>query len=152
MQSDTWKCFNWFQGKPEQRILNWRRYRHHLTDDHLAQVSRDWARCPIMLNYLQPDDAQGWPDAWQLIGGGNYCDVARALGMFYTLYYSDYRHRDHLLLQCYKDQENHQYLNLVICPQEKYMLNYSLGEVVNTSAVPPQAQLMNSLTYKDLPI
>ena len=152
MQSDTWNYTNWFNGKPEQRILNWRRYRHHISDNHLEHVATDWANCPVISNLLQPDDPTDWPDAWTLIGNGSYDDVGRALGMFYTLYYSDYRHRDDMVLKCYMDRKNHQYLNLLFCEQEKYMLNYSLGEVVNTTAIEPTAILLNTLTAKDIKI
>jgi hypothetical protein len=50
------------------------------------------------------------------------------------------------------DRKNHQYLNLLFCEQEKYMLNYSLGEVVNTTAIEPTAILINTLTAKDIKI
>jgi len=81
-----------------------------------------------------------------------YCDISVALGMFYTLYYSNYRHRDTMMLQCFKDQKNHQYLNLLILPQEQYMLNYSWGQVVNTSTIHSEVLLINTLTKNDLKI
>ena len=152
MPSDLWKCYNWFSGRSEQRIINWRRYRQNLQENHAAMVAQDWAQCPVITHYLIPDNAENWPDPWQLISAGMYCDVARALGMFYTLYYSDYRHRDSMMLQCIKDQENHQFLNLVILPEEKYMLNYNLGGIVNTSTIDSKVQIINTLTAKDLKI
>lgn len=150
MQSDTSKCFDWFNGKPEQRILAWRHYRQTLTSNHLQRVAEIWANCPLVNNYLEPDFPENWPDPWALISSGLYCNLARALGMFYTLYYSDYQHKQELRIVCYKDIGNHQYLNLVVSGPEKYMLNYNLGQVVNTCAVPPKAQLINSLTYQNI--
>jgi hypothetical protein len=152
MQSDMWSRCNWFTGKPEQRILNWRNYRQNLGPDHLHQVARDWATCPLMGNYLTLDDPASWPDPWTLIGQGIYCDAARALGMFYTLHYSDYRHRDTLMLQCFKDIKNHQYLNLVNCESGKYMLNYDLGAIVNIDTIHIGLELVNNLTIKNLPV
>ena len=152
MHSDSWKCSNWFTGKAEERILNWRRYRQSLTENHAQSVAEIWAQCPVVSNYLTIDNPDSWPDAWQLISNGMYCDTGVALGMFYTLYYSDYRHRDTMMLQCFKDQKNHQYLNLLILPEEKYMLNYSWGQVVNTSAIHSEVLLINTLTKNDLKI
>jgi hypothetical protein len=152
MPSDTSNPIDWFTGRPEQRILNWRCYRQNLAPDHQVKVARDWATCPLMVNYLTLDDPSSWPDAWTLIGQGMYCDAARALGMYYTLYYSDYRHRDHMVLQCYRDRKNHQYLNLVNCESGKYMLNYDLGAVVNISTIGDGLELINNLTYKNLKI
>lgn len=152
MPSDIWKCYNFFQGRSEQRILNWRNYRQHLTENHLSTVASDWSQCPVIGHYLEPDNNRHWPDPWQLISSGIYCDVSRALGMFYTLCLSDYRHRNSLMLVCYKDMKNHQLLNLVISPEEKYMLNYSLGSLVNISTIDNQLQLINSLTVNDFDI
>lgn len=152
MPSDSWKCYNWFSGKSEERILNWRRYRNSLSLNPAAQVAADWAECPTISNYLTHDNPADWPDAWQLISTGMYCDIGVALGMFYTLYYSNYRHRNTMVLQCFKDQKNHQYLNLLILPEEKYMLNYSWGQVVNTSTIHSEVLLINTLTKNDLKI
>ena len=143
MQLDTWK---WFNGRTEDRILNWRNYRKTLQPDYVSQVAADWAQCPLEHRYLNIDDPTDWPDAWSLIGAGHYCDCARALGMFYTLYYSDYRHCDTMVLQCFKDRKNHQYLNLVNCEGGKYMLNYQLGAVVNISTIGPDVDLINTVT------
>ena len=152
MQLDTLKCYNWFSGKSADRILNWRSYRRSIANNHLQNIARDWAKCPIIPNYLEYDDCRHWPDPWTLISEGNYCKLGRALGMFYTLYYSDYRHRNTMMLQCFKDRKNHQYLNLVNCESGKYMLNYQLGAVVNISTIGPEADLINTVTIDHLPV
>lgn len=152
MLSDTLKCYNWFTGKADTKILEWRSYRRSIANDHLQIVARDWAKCPIIPNYLEYDDARHWPDPWTLITEGNYCDLGRALGMFYTLYYTSYPFRDTMTIEVYKDRENHEYLNLVKCENGLYTLNYSLGQVVNNLTVSPTAELINSVNYKTLKI
>jgi hypothetical protein len=152
---NTWKAqteFNWFSGKPETRIIQWRRFRKWLDTcpDPVLQVAQAWAACPISGHMLEPDDHRHWPDAWTLIGQGDYCEVGRGLGMFYTLVYSSYRHRDVLVLEYYHDTKNHQTLNLVNCEAGKYMLNYSLGMAVNRAAIDPSALLIRTTTSRDL--
>jgi len=152
MQLDTLKCYNWFSGKSANRILQWRSYRRSIASNHLQIVARDWACCPLIPNYLEYDNYRNWPDPWTLISDGNYCNLGRALGMYYTLYYTSYPFRDTMIIEVYKDRENHEYLNLVRCEDGLYTLNYSLGEVVNNLTVLKSAELINSVTHKNLKI
>ena len=152
MQLDTLKCYNWFSGRSDNKILEWRSYRRSIASNHLQIVAQDWARCPLVPNYLEYDDCRDWPDPWTLVSEGNYCDVARALGMFYTLYYTSYPFRDTMKIEIYKDRKNHEYLNLLRCEDGLYTLNYSVGEVVNNLTVPSTAELINSVTHKNLKI
>ena len=78
--------------------------------------------------------------------------MGRALGMFYTLYYTSYPFRDTMIIEVYKDRENHEYLNLLRCEGGLYTLNYNVGEVVNNLTVPPTAELINSVNCKTLKI
>lgn len=152
MQSDTSKCYNWFSGKSAERILQWRSYRRSVVSNHLQNIATHWAKCPLVPNYLEYDDYRNWPDPWTLISEGNYCDLGRALGMFYTLYYTSYPFRDTMTIEVFKDRQNHEYLNLVRCEEGLYTLNYSLGQVVNKLTVSPTAELINSVTKKNLKI
>jgi len=152
MLSDTLKCYNWFSGNSAYRILQWREYRRNIASNHLQIIAKDWAKCPIIPNYLEYDDCRDWPDPWTLVSEGNYCDIARALGMFYTLYYTSYPFRDTMKIEIYKDRKNHEYLNLLRCEDGLYTLNYNIGEVVNSLSVPESAELINIVTHKNLKI
>jgi len=151
MQSDIWKCYNWFQGRAEDRILNWRRYRETLDTDHLDTVAKDWAAAPVIHNYLDPENFTQWPTAWELISEGKFCDVGCALGMYYTLFYSNYPQRNTMKLEYYRDRKNHRLLNLLNCEQGKYMLNYSLGEIVNNRYI-ASSELVYSIDHSYLKI
>ena len=35
--------------------------------------------------YLHWDDQPAWPDPWQLLSDNVYCDLAKALGIMYTI-------------------------------------------------------------------
>jgi hypothetical protein len=93
-------------------------------------VARVWASAPTR-NYLTQDDQSNWPDPWTLISDNCYCDVAVALGIFYTLYLSNYPQKESLRLVGYRLRKNHKEYNLVVCEEEKYVLNYDWGHVVN---------------------
>ena len=152
MQLDTLKCYNWFSGKSDNKIIEWRSYRRSIANNHLQSIAKDWAKCPIITNYLEYDDARYWPDPWTLISEGNYCELARALGMYYTLYYTSYLFRDTMTIEVYRDREKHEYLNLVRCEGGLYTLNYNLGEVVNNLTISSTAELINRVDYKNLPV
>ena len=123
----------WFNGRSEQRILDWRQFRQNLTSwpDDLEKGAKTWAKAPL-INHLHQDHPEAWPEPWQLISDNLYCDIGVALGMFYTLYYSSYPHKESMRMVGYKLRSSHKEVNLVICEEEKYVLNYELGRVVNT--------------------
>lgn len=134
----------WFNGRTEDRILEWRKFRKTLINwpSDLDMVAKTWAKAPIR-NYLTQDHPEQWPKPWDLISDNSYCDIAVALGMFYTLYHSSYPHKETLRLVGYKLRSEHKEFNLVLCEEEKYVLNYELGGVVNI----PDVSQLGTVTY-----
>jgi hypothetical protein len=124
----------WFDGPAEQRILAWRNFRKSLLvwPNDLEKVAATWAKAPTRSYLSQDDSPSGWPDPWQLITDNIYCDVSVALGMFYTLYLSNYPHKETMQLVGYKLRKSHKEVNLVFCETGKYSLNYEWGRVVNS--------------------
>ena len=143
-----------FSGRPEQKILDWREFRTHLDiwPNSIFTVAEKWAKAPLSNIYLAYDHVEKWPDAWSLINDGIYCDISVALGMFYTLYYSAYRQKDLMKIECYKLVDKHQILNLVNLEDGKYMLNWSVGEAVNILSLGALPEPMYTVTAQDLPI
>lgn len=141
-----------FNGRPEQRILAWREFRKSLNNwpNDLNSVAEAWKLAPQIGHYLTFDKIEDWPDAWQLMSENMFCDVGLALGMFYTLYYSSYPHKNSLQMQGIRLQKNHQDINLVICEGGKYVLNYHYGSVVNILAVPTDGMINYTLSPKEL--
>ena len=138
----------------QERILNWREFRLQLKNwpESIDTVAQIWSKAPITNNYLVYDDPKHWPDAWQLINDGIFCDISIALGMFYTLYYSSYPHKDTMQIEHYDIPPKHQTLNLVSLEQGKYMLNYHHGRSVNILSLNLTGGPMHIVTDKDLPI
>jgi hypothetical protein len=137
----------------QERILNWREFRLQLKNwpESIDTVAQIWSKAPITNNYLVYDDPKHWPDAWQLINDGIFCDISIALGMFYTLYYSSYEEKDKMTIEHYQLPQKHQTLNLVNLEHGKYMLNYHIGRAVNIHTLDISDPIY-TITAKDLPI
>lgn len=116
-------------GDFDARLRSWRDLRdqcHGLDAYHaLTSINDWWWRCPISNHYLHWDDWQNWPDPWQLLADNIYCDLARALGIVYTVEIMDRPD----ITDCYLVQDRDH--NLVLVDQGKYILNWSPGEIVN---------------------
>jgi hypothetical protein len=69
-----------------------------------------------------------WPDPWQLVIDNVYDNVSRALGMLYTLYYTN--HVCELEMLC--GVENSNEYSIVLVDGGKYTLNWDTKVQVNT--------------------
>lgn len=128
-----------FQQKPEDRLRSWREFRASLDvlplDQALAQTAEYWARAPFTPYYLDPDDPSTWPDPWTLIMENTYCDVAKCLGIVYTMTLTTHRTDLDIVFQQYTDTKNNHVYNLACVNQGKYILNMIDGAVVNTKQI-----------------
>jgi hypothetical protein len=94
----------------------------------LENINQWWFRCPWQPYYLHWDDQAIWPDPWQLLSDNVYCEVARGLGILYTitlLNRADMAPTDLILTE-----SGH---NLVQVTKEKYILNWEPSSIVNTN-------------------
>jgi len=152
MLLDISRCSKWITSRTHENILEWRDFRRSVIQDHLSVVAVAWQNCRIVEPYLEYDDPRHWPDPWTLISSGLYDDTARALGIFYTLYFTSYPEKSSMVLEVYRDRKKHEYLNLVRCEDGLYTLNYQDGVVVNNLTISPTAELINTVTAKQLQI
>ena len=143
-----------FSGRGENKLLSWREFRNGLETwpEDIDSVAKKWAQAPISSNYLTYENSKKWPDAWTLISDSVYCDISIALGMFYTLYYSNYDEKDTMQIEHYQLLEEHRTLNLVSLEGGKYMLNYHVGRPVNILQLNFLPTPRYVLTAQDLPI
>jgi hypothetical protein len=93
----------------------------------LLEINRWWFGTPWRPYYLHWDDQATWPDPWQLLSDDVYCDLARALGILYTI--SMLNRADMVDAELVLTEDGS---NLVQVAEEKYILNWSLDTVVNT--------------------
>jgi hypothetical protein len=81
---------NIFQLKYDARLRSWNELRTTLADSAIkikcTKIDEWWQNAPLVNHHLHPHDISNWPDPWELLSENTYCEVARALGMCYTLY------------------------------------------------------------------
>lgn len=93
----------------------------------LDEINSWWFRAPWRPYYLHWDDQATWPDPWQLLSDDVYCDLARALGIVYTISLLDRADMAPATLVLTEDGSN-----LVLIAKEKYILNWEAEQIVNT--------------------
>jgi hypothetical protein len=86
-----------------------------------------WYNCPWKPYYLHWDDQPSWPDPWQLLSDNHYCDLARGLGILYTITLLDRADLGDAQLVLTDTGDN-----LVLVAKSKYILNWDQDTVVNT--------------------
>jgi len=94
----------------------------------LTAINTWWFQCPWQPYYLHWDDQAAWPDPWQLLSDNVYCEVARGLGILYTITLLD--REDLTSASLVLTQTGH---NLVLADQTKYILNWEADTVVNNN-------------------
>jgi hypothetical protein len=94
----------------------------------LKTINQWWFGVPWRPYYLHWDDQSTWPDPWQLLSDNVYCEVARGLGILYTVTLLDRADITSVDLILTNDD-----VNLVLVEKEKYILNWSPDTVVNTN-------------------
>lgn len=122
-----------FLSDPTRRMLGWREFRLALTKldeaDQIKKVAELWAMAPIQNYLLDWETTDNWPSPWEIINEGYYCPVAIAYLMHQSLALSGWN-PDRLELQYIRNiEESWQTMIMVI--DNKLVLNYSLGEIVN---------------------
>jgi hypothetical protein len=142
--------------KPEERLQEWRLFRNNLTnlalDQAIVSVAHLWSYAPYVTHYLAADLVDDWPDPWSLVNDNYYCDLAKSLGMLYTLYLSGHYNNsiDNLELRIYRDLDQHDIVNTVWVNQGKYILNLKFDEIVNKTSITDNYVLKYCYTVKDL--
>jgi hypothetical protein len=114
----------------EQRLEAWTALRDSVRDLEkpmaLTEINSWWQRTPWRAYHLHWDDRTDWPDPWQLLSDNIYCDLARGLGILYTITVLD---RDDI-----QDAEliETEHGNLVQVDGGKYILNWGSDLELNT--------------------
>jgi hypothetical protein len=130
----------------EQRLHAWGVLRESIqnapVEQVLAEVNAWWFRAPWRAYHLHWDDQSTWPDPWQLLSDNIYCDLARGLGILYTITLLDRPDlQDSVLTE--SDQGN-----LVLVQQGKYILNWDSAQVLNIN--PGQIKARHSISQEQI--
>lgn len=113
----------------QERLLDWYQLRQHCQrynqEQALYAINNWWWSAPIINRAVQWHDYPNWPNPWDLLNNNGYCELAKALGIMYTIMMIDYPLYTSLeLVQVEND-------NLVLVDRGKYILNSAPGEILN---------------------
>jgi hypothetical protein len=124
---------NVFQLNYEARLKSWYDLRKSLEDSDVKTsclaIDNWWQRAPLVNHYLHPNDVDNWPGPWELLVENNYCQIARGLGMVYTLQLVGIKDIDF----CIAIDDNSEECALVMVNNAKYILNYYPNTVISNS-------------------
>lgn len=141
---------------PDERLREWKSFRRQLgqlpLNEACSKVSHLWSYAPFVNHYLDPDQPSSlvpWPDPWALLYDNYYCDIAKCLGMLYTLYLSDHKPADIELL-IGVDTKNREPCNMVSLDNGNYILNLEFDTVVNKQQIPTTFNLKHRYSAVDL--
>ena len=113
------------------RLASWNLLRDQCqnlsTQSALEHINAWWFQAPWRPYYLHWDDQKTWPDPWQLLSDDIYCELARGLGILYTITLLD--RADLAPAELVLTQDD---VNLVLVAKEKYILNWTAETIVNT--------------------
>jgi len=120
----------WIQLRNRARLLS--------IDESLAAINTWWFSAPWTGYHLHWDDREDWPDPWQLLDDNIFCEVARGLGILYTITLLERAdmHSAELVLT----KTGH---NLVLVDKSKYILNWDKSTIVNIN---PEVKIAKKLT------
>ena len=126
----------------ESRLDSWTQLRNraqHLpVEEALETINSWWFTAPWTGYHLHWDDREDWPDPWQLLDDNIFCEVARGLGILYTITLLE--HADIESTELVLTKNGH---NLVLVDKSKYILNWDKSTIVNIN---PEAEVLKTLT------
>ena len=139
---------------PVDRVSHWRKFRKELDqltlDQAVESVEDFWHSCPYNPYYLDTNCPETWPDPWQLISENYYCDLAKALGIVYTMYFTRHGKDLHTEIRVYNEPDTKYMYNLVFFNKGKYVLNFRDGDIVNIEQLNKTLVLHHCYTEEEL--
>ena len=136
------------------RLAEWKDFRHKLDllplESAVRELNNMWSTAPFVNYNLDPSNPATWPDPWTLLAENYWCDVAKALGIIYTIYFTSHKTTpiEIRVYYDYKDKTRHAVAWLA---DGKYILNYWPYEIVNTKQVEEkQLHLLYQYSSTDL--
>lgn len=142
-----------FKLPTNERLSRWKSFRASLDDLPLGEAVRQtndfWHSCPFIPFYLD-ESVENWPDPWQLIEENYYCELAKALGIVYTLHLSKHQQNLDPEIRIYYDEKTKYTYHIVYLCDGKYVLNMVEGEVVNKDLIDKELILKHRYTAEDM--
>lgn len=138
----------------DDHLDRWRKLRASLNSMHvdaaLSKTIEYWHNVPFVPFYLTPEQDPPWPDPWTLISENYFCDIAKALGMLYTLAFTEHGKTLDLELRIYTDVTTGYQYNVVWINDGKFILNLVDHEIVNITHFDKDLVLKKLYTKSEL--
>lgn len=116
---------------PEERLVEWRKFRKWLTElsleDQLDTVASWWSKSPITSRVIDPYTPETWPNVWELVHSGKFCKSGISIGIEQTLLLSNKENESKIELWLIDD--NGQDIYLIVVVNQEYVLNYNHNQV-----------------------
>lgn len=145
---------NFWNLRVNERLTCWKNFRYELgllpLGEAVTKLNNLWSTAPYVTYYLAPDQPNTWPDPWTLITENYYCDLAKALGSMYTIYFTSHKNVN-LEIHIYHDCETNERSNVLYIDNGNYIINYWPFEIVNTIHIAEKKlKLLYRYTSNDL--
>ena len=142
-----------FQLKAEDRLRSWREFRVKIEslpiDEAIKQTAQLWAQAPFTPWHLELDRIDTWPDPWNLIEENYYCDIAKCLGIIYTISLTQHKKKISVEFRTYTDDVGHEF-NLAWIAEGKYIINLIDGDIVNIEQFDKTLKLSKRYSEEEL--
>ena len=143
-----------FKLKPSDRLDRWKSFRFSLNEFSIGKAieltNELWAACPFTPFYLDPESPNSWPDPWTLLDENYYCDLAKVLGIIYTLHLCDHGKNLQPELRIYTNTKTRHTYHIAYLCDGKYVLNLIEGEILNKEHINQELKLKHRYTAADL--
>jgi len=140
--------------RSEDRLAEWKEFRSIISrlsfDEAVQKTVHYWSYAPFVNHYLDRQSPQDWPSPWELVIDGKYDDMAKALGMLYTLVLSEHGKEHTFSIIRAQEASSLASYNLVSIDDGKYVLNYIFNEVISTEKLRKELQINQVYTSADL--
>ena len=138
--------------RSDDRLAEWKLFRKNIGnlsfDDAVSKTVHLWSYAPFVAHYLDHCDTSVWPTPWELVANNTYDDMAKALGMIYTLFLSAHGSHHSFALINVKASSTLEHYSLVSIDNGKFILNYSFDEVARKETLSSDIEIIQ--TYSDL--
>lgn len=123
---------DWNNTCSDQRIVEWRSLRKEITtlslEDKLNRISIFFKSIPLGKRCIDYYNPETWPSPWEILSEGMFCKNTAGLLIYHTVYIVlDESFRNNISLCLIEDSQDRY---LVTIFDNKYVINYYLGEVV----------------------
>jgi len=143
-----------FKLSTSERLRRWKSVRQNFDNLSLVEAIHTtlelWHTCPFSPFYLDYDSPSNWPDPWQLLQENTYCDLAKVLGIVYTLHLSGHKSFLEPEIRIYYDRKTRYNYHIAYLCGGKYVLNLIEDEIVNKEHINQELKLKYRYTAVDL--